>query len=334
MHIYSYIPFQTLFADFIKLGSIGVQVFFLLSGYLLMHKYKFFNDIKSVKLFYFNRFIKIYPIFLFFIFLNLIIFGFSERKFSYGNLDWTTVLSNIILLAGFSYKSINAVVDGSWFVFSILLAYFLFPIINRRNTNWSTLIWLYLTIRVLAYVIVIINLKIFPYSNVDKGFYLLHSYNYYFPVNHLSEFLLGIILYKIMPNKNWEKNQNFWVFYFLSLLFILYFSKSVSSRMPVNVAHSLCALFFIVGALKLPVKLFNNRFWSYLGSRSLSIFLNHMLVLKLLNSFLFYGKVYTVNNFLVLGLLSIFSSLVFAEITYYLIEKKLVQFLKSFFNFK
>ena len=328
MHIFSYVPYQTHLTDFFKLGSIGVQVFFILSGYIMMHKYKYFGDYNSVKKFYFFRFIKIYPIFLFFIFLNLTVFGFTERKFSYGNLDWVTVLNNISLFAGFSYKSNNAIVDGSWFIFSILLAYFLFPIINRKNTKWSSIILYYVLIRVLALVIVIINIKIYPYSGDDKEFYLISSFNYYFPVNHLSEFLLGILLYKIMPYWRQNKDLHYWVFYFLFLLFTFYFSKSGSSRLPINVAHSFCALFFIIGSIKMPLKYLNNIFWSYLGSRSLSIFLNHMLIIHLLNSFLFSEKAYSVNNFLILGLLSIFSSIVFGEITYFLFEKKLNQYLK------
>jgi hypothetical protein len=141
---------------------------------------------------------------------------------SYGDLNIEVVLSHIFLYGGWYYKTFNAILDGSWFVFAITFCYLLFPIIYSKNFTWSKGLQFYIFFRVIALLAVIYNYKLMQDSIVDdKFFYLLNSYNYYFPLNHISEFIIGLILFKFIQTSEHSINKNFAVFYFL--IFYLFF---------------------------------------------------------------------------------------------------------------
>jgi peptidoglycan/LPS O-acetylase OafA/YrhL len=78
MHVYHFVPFGGFFSNFILMGTIGVQMFFIISGYLLASNYPSFDNFKSIFFFYLRRLKRIYPIFVFFTFVNLFFLVFMK----------------------------------------------------------------------------------------------------------------------------------------------------------------------------------------------------------------------------------------------------------------
>lgn len=87
-----------------KTGNIGVNIFFVLSGflitYLLISEKKFIKDI-SLKNFYIRRILRIWPLYYLMIFFGFVILAFFKYKSLLYTLEPSSVLFYIIFLANF-----------------------------------------------------------------------------------------------------------------------------------------------------------------------------------------------------------------------------------------
>jgi exopolysaccharide production protein ExoZ len=129
---------QSLFS----LGKYGVELFFIVSGYLLFKLYGSNRDSLS-KSYYLRRITRIYPLWIFFLFLNVTLKIILE-KFGYktylSNFEHTNagVIYSLILGATFtlfiSSRLWNDVVPGGWSIQSEVAHYLVFPIIRRYKT--------------------------------------------------------------------------------------------------------------------------------------------------------------------------------------------------------
>ena len=130
-------------------GSIGVNIFFFLSGYGLANSF----DKNTLKVFYMNRFKRLYPMMFFFMIASYFIKGGFSSMFLWDILKHATGIS-------FWLKS----VFPDWFVPCLSMIYILFPILFYFS-RWLfeknlALILLMIVLPVLA----IIPLKSFNYT--------------------------------------------------------------------------------------------------------------------------------------------------------------------------
>lgn len=114
-------------------GYIGVDIFFFLSAYGLCHSY----EGKSVGRYYMQRLLKIFPLYIVFLF----IFGL----YSYGK-DLDLLTNSLYQLTGLSVIS-NGLNTREWFIPALLLLYYFFPLLfellkfqKPSNSNFSLII--------------------------------------------------------------------------------------------------------------------------------------------------------------------------------------------------
>jgi peptidoglycan/LPS O-acetylase OafA/YrhL len=85
--------------DFFDEFHIGVTIFFVLSGFLIAYNY--YDEQKlNFKIYFINRFARIYPMYFLLTTLTFIFFAISENKNS--SADFWIYLSNISFIRGFS----------------------------------------------------------------------------------------------------------------------------------------------------------------------------------------------------------------------------------------
>lgn len=138
VHAHLLIPDVNIYlSTFSHIGQFGCQLFFVLSGYLLVYswlrcKEQTDSNIKAIKLFYKKRLLKIAPIYLFFVLFYQLLSYYFEYKlqiaFWYKICHSTkNILLNCFLLNGFDVEYFNNIVPGGWFIGTISLFYIIFP---------------------------------------------------------------------------------------------------------------------------------------------------------------------------------------------------------------
>lgn len=121
-HMLDYVDFDIHYKNFLtyRFTWIILGVFVFLSGYFIGSK-QFKFEIKYIKKFYINRFIRIYPLYL----LSLIVFYF------FGILDLFTMVKGFFILSMF-WKPAPPTL---WFISMILIYYLISPLIIREIYN-------------------------------------------------------------------------------------------------------------------------------------------------------------------------------------------------------
>ena len=337
LHVGIYFPLSNAFLrDFSNMGSMGVQIFFIISGLSLSWMYKE-SEMINFREFIYKRMVRLLPMFYLFIIINLMFFGLVERhRAPHGN-DISTILLNLSLLGWLSPWAIDSIIDGSWFIFSLMVFYLIFPFLKRMINSIYRALFVYsfaLFLGFLFSIILIIFYRhvlihYFNYSLVEKEAIL--GYFYYLPINHIHEFILGIVMSYLLIN-NEKADMRYSSLYILFYLFVIFFSKGSVPRFGINLKNSILSLLLIIPMCKAPVKILVNPFFVFLGQRSLSIFLNHLVILDLIKEQLLIFPFLNASNanlqFTLVFFVSLVLSIIIAIITYNLIEVRLANYLK------
>lgn len=185
-------PFnQGLLKGFFNHANLGVSFFFVLSGYVLMLAYG--KDKSLSKLHFFKkRFTRIYPVYLLGILL-MTLYYFAYNYFGNGSgFQIGHLISNVFLLQAWIPNHALTVNFVGWTLSVEVFFYLLFPFILKWF-NRSTL-------RNISIVVFVIwglsqwafwELKLSPfYQGYPSD---SHNFVFYFPVFHLSQFLIGAL---------------------------------------------------------------------------------------------------------------------------------------------
>jgi peptidoglycan/LPS O-acetylase OafA/YrhL len=117
-------------------GRFGVEVFFLLSGFLLSYLYETPGKQKTNKQFFLARFFRIWPLWIIFSVAWSVIFLLDDEEGSkFSNPDWVLtglVLSSIFLL-WLSPEHYDSFIGGAWSIQIEVFAYMLFAMMR----SWS-----------------------------------------------------------------------------------------------------------------------------------------------------------------------------------------------------
>lgn len=107
-------------------GNIGVFLFFMISGNVLMNKYR---DGIELKEYFMNRFRRIFPTF-WICYAGAFLYQFWQTK-TFPDIPLYKFVLTILGMDGFfAYKTQTFYILGEWFLGSILFIYLLFPIIR------------------------------------------------------------------------------------------------------------------------------------------------------------------------------------------------------------
>lgn len=309
-HYFSYIDI-TFIRTFIRSGYLAVDIFFILSAFVLTIAYKskfhYSINIKDLFIFYKKRINRIYPIYLISILIIILIKGVTLKQ----------LIINITLTQ--TFFDWNGIILNSsyWSLSTEWICYIIFPILLLFTNNLTIK---KLIILILGGIILRFSLPFLPDMAIGVEKFRYHPPGADFPIGinsfirTISCYLLGIGI-ALFPWRSKNNNTN---------IIILTFLTIISLFIPKGVFISPILVAVIIKLLSLNEndiisKLLNNKIIYFLGEISYSLYLFHII---------FSHMDFTpFNNMFWDRVLWLILSIIISTITYHLIEKK-VKFFK------
>ena len=253
---YSYdYAFGILSADkfYFTYGNSGVQLFFLISGFVI---FMTLEKTKNAKDFVVSRFSRLYPAYWASIIATVAITTALAVPFQKGMFELKQVLVNFSMLQyWFKIKD----VDGAYWTLAVELTFYVimlsvYLLKKQKFITWFCFVWLFLSICFETFEI--------PFENYVTVILILK----YAPL-----FVGGIIFYLLKKN---PKDRHLHILVFLSLAAESYILYQLNSDF---IVHSIVASFYIVFYLFVYGKLgfIVNKFLVFLGTISYSLYLVH-----------------------------------------------------------
>jgi peptidoglycan/LPS O-acetylase OafA/YrhL len=307
-------------SNFIMLGQYGVQLFFLLSGFILTYVASKNNfDIKS---FYIKRFFRIAPLYYLFL-AGCFFLNFSEQMepgaLKVSSIDIKNLFMHVIFLHGINPVYLRGTFSIMWSLTPEVIFYILFPFIFNLST-FSLGFLFFGSVLIANLTNVFNNPNIY---NHDFIMWITHGIQ-----NNLFLFVFGVMVYKY---QEFFKRKIWTILGIISLiLFIMdgfsfnnFFIDIIIPKILYNKYFALIMLafpFFIYSQNFIIKKLLNNKISTFLGRISYSAFLVHYAIIQFLRT-----QEY-VHKYLFTALLVVFLTVLLSYITYKFIEKPGIRF--------
>ncbi|WP_084694481.1 acyltransferase family protein [Chryseobacterium vrystaatense] len=304
-------------ADIFLKANVGVSYFFILSGFIMIVAYHKKQKIGYLE-YYKNRFARIYPLYV----LGLLLYLVTRYSgFSVGN----ALLYLLGLQSWIPGKAMILNFPG-WSISVEFLFYLIFPLLyNYFYSKKNKSIWI---AAIVLWVITQVFSHLFVASPSYKGPHTeSHEFLYYFPLMHVSEFLVGNLAGLFFINNFKQRNYDIPVILiFAAIMIALIF-------VPLFYHNGLMAVLFIPLIILLSrnngfvTKLFSLKPLEYLGEASYAVYITHIPVLYILRELLKWEKYKLDINtvFWIYLLILILMSILF----YQFIEKPLRDYLKK-----
>lgn len=304
-------------SEFIAQGAVGVNVFFILSGFILYYNY---HDRKiSYIEFILKRLAKIYPVYL--VGFILCFFVVKAMHIKIENF-FEIMMMNLLLVQSYLPRfSMMWYGGGSWSISTEFFFYLTFPLIlyfilqlGKRGL---------LIFGLFCYVLSFIPGILFNLDIIDS------KLNYSFPLSRVWEFMAGMITAALVIKHKITINNFLLLATFLfSALFFHYVGKNLSGYVIQNIIVVPLMIVILISATKEKFKIFSflgTRFFEYLGKISYSFYIVQLpLMIFLDNS----DHFFIINIFTTIIVVFIIN-LLGAIIIYHIVELPLHQFLNK-----
>ncbi len=303
-----------------KLGTIGVDIFFIISGFIMfVVTENYHKSVKKYFKFMYSRLSRIYPLYWFFSLLILPVLFLKP--------EW-----------------VNSSQDGD---VNLISSFLLFPTESKPliMVAWSLIheIYFYIVYGVLLLFLRRSQIGVFCIS----WFVLIIGLNLFFDFENplillitdplTIEFIIGVLLglfYIKTTNKSFI-SSNFLLrlpFILFPIMYVLFLDFFENESLRV-ITFGLPSLILVYCALELEKKrVLFNKFLIQIGDASYSIYLSHVLVLNVV------GKILVLFNFqgflfeILMVITMFFLAIVFGLLNYRFIEKPMLLFFKRFQN--
>lgn len=259
-------------------GFLGVDIFFVISGYLMTLILDKKIDLDNILTFYLKRARRLLPALLIVIVFSLIsgfllMSGESFERLGKTSLASIFFVSNFFFWREWGYfdlYSLNKPLLHTWSLSLEMQFYFLFPLLLVLINLFIKKIKIIYKLSFL-FIIFIIFTELFLESKSVATFYLLPF--------RISEFLLGAIGYhfeKQNKSKLFHNNQFFLACFAILVFFIFYYDKEIRFPGLSTVIPCLVTMLLILNKKSYLSKIiFENKFTLFIGNISYSLFLVH-----------------------------------------------------------
>lgn len=294
---------------FVEWGTLGVSVFFVMSGFLMYYSYEsksFDVSVRNNLIFSINKILKLYPLHIITLFLavllNIAIMVHYDNVSNAAPVLINNVLLNIVLLqTWFPDASVNVALNGAaWYLSVTAFLYFMFPFLLNKIRKLNN----YLLAFICACVIFLQIISCVPLLKYFGSDSLIYTwYMYCFPIFRLGDFFIGMVAGKIYTD-NLEKirqNSSFInatlieiAALFLTLGIYKLLKKS-NRRLLVIAAHNWTTVYIVIAVIwvylfalrnGLLTKLLSNKVFIYFGNISSYLFLIHYMVIQYISTYM------------------------------------------------
>jgi len=312
----------------LRFDFIAVDIFFVLSGYLLYAIYhktfanKQNHTRKDINKFNLVRLAKLYPLHIFTLALIAAMhYAGVAHPTASGNQDalmdnWPiTLFINLVLMMAWSTIPAAAWNEPAWTISCMWLIYLVFPMlvagIKYINSKYSIIIWLAIFIAIQQAV----HSHFTGLSATDGAGAVMRS---------LLQFVSGCLVYKLIQNISLNKHMPALLF----IAAIALFTTGVAyvdnyNYIPLFYTFAIIIVFCIAQPHRLFNMLFGNKLAMYLGKISYAIYILHYPYLLMINHL----QLFAIDGFSVY-LATICGLIICASMAYHLIEKPIVVFTK------
>lgn len=270
---------QWAYQEILSEGYIGVSFFFILSGFIIAHKYKspLLSKEISVRKFFVARFARIYPLHLLCFILAI---PLTLRSLIADSPIWLLkALTNLALVQSFiPYRNIYFSFNTpSWSISNELFFYAVFPLLSTfllRKLRWKTFVF---TLSILPLLMLIVP------SEYQHQLFYIH------PFTRLLDFTLGVFLFELYQYLNKLKPKvNYTIAEFVAIgVWVLFFvgHSAVPKVMRYSIYYWLpmCLLILTFAFQKGLISKWLSHKWLMLcGEVSFGYYMFHILVLAYL----------------------------------------------------
>ena len=301
--------------DFFYSGYLGVDIFFVISGYLISSKIFYdYQETRKIQLlkFYKSRVKRIMPLLFFFLIISYVfIIFFLPSKYALGTSFYEIIsalfgLSNLYFLyRGKTYfdDDLDSPILHTWslgieeqfYLIYPLIILFLFKTFNLKKSIF------------ILFIILLVSL--FSQIIIDAK----NQTKFFFPTFRFWELLAGAVLFFYIKDKK-IKNYKLFLSSFI-LIISIFFVKNENSVILNFLTVMLATIFISTYSSQYLRPIMNNKFLIYIGNISFSFYLWHYLIIFYLN---YYFKL---SNF-VFFIISFVFTFILSSLTYFFIEKK------------
>jgi peptidoglycan/LPS O-acetylase OafA/YrhL len=295
-------------------GYMGVDVFFVLSGYILTYVYiNFFEKKPSLDKslsFVKKRFARVYPLHLATLLGAVVYLSVLKQMIpSRGELDYQEIIPQFFMIHAWGIEEKMSWNFPSWSVSTEWFAYlFVFPLIHLLYRKLHLINFGLLTLFILSgYFILTTTL-----FNGDVGGQMQWGIFRIFP-----EFFLGSFACLIWLSKPSNKQ-----IYFLSILYVVYLGLiwfTFENILFVIILCIPCLLFLLHKGNRVINFLFGSKFVVFLGEISYSIYMTHFFAISVTG--IIYANVFEGSHRFLFYLIYLLLTLLFSTLTYYLVEE-------------
>ena len=296
----------------VDLGMLAVAVFFILSGaslYISTSKQSHFK----IGNYIYKRFLAIYPAF-WVAYIMVFLYMFWKNGGILQDVPKLNILLSVFGLDGmFAYKMPTFYMVGEWYVGTIVIVYFFFPILK----------WLIDKIPKIAWAIILVIFLVFVFTYSGEMLYIRH------PVFQIVEVAFGIYYAKyIVLNENrsnsWRDNKLRIIAFVTSIIVIVTFVLvKVDSVIGLSLVLNLMAIstfYFVVQLYFIMKNMAIEKVVSIISKYSYCIFLIHHVVINEVSE-RFHNAELSNADYLTAVVLCVVLIAVFAFVTKYLSGK-------------